>query len=44
MTMYYHVKGEVILVIEADDAESAREQAEEWAHETVFDFRITGVE
>lgn len=42
--MYYHVHGEVILVIEADNEDAARQAAEEWGHETVFDFRITEVQ
>lgn len=42
--MYYHIHGEVILVIEADSEDDARQAAEEWGHETVFDFRIKEVQ
>lgn len=42
--MYYHVHGKVILGIDADTEDQAREIAEQWGHETVFDFSITGVE
>lgn len=42
--MYYHVTGEITLVIEADTPEQALAEANQWGHESVFDFRNLEVE